>query len=284
MTMREMFSNREISIIIWLTIFLLFAFTKKGILKSFGHLVSTFFQQKIIDTVLLMIIYVELLVLELALIEFWELPLLKDTILWTAFVGFLLLMKTNKINSEKGYLNSILKDSLKGIILIEFIANFYNFSLVAELILIPIMTIVGVSQVFTQDKPEHKSVEKLFSGITSLFGVVVLIYTIYKISQEFGEFANLLTLKGFLLPIILTILYLPFLYFVALWSLYEVMIIRLGSQLKKEKHKRYLKKRMFMTFLFNRKKLRKFQKEMGFEPIMNKKDINHTLKKFTKKE
>lgn len=282
--MREIFSNREISIIFWLTIFLLLAFTKKGVLKSFGHLIKTFFQQKIIDTVLLMIIYIELLVLGLALIGFWELSLLKDTILWTAFVGFLLLMKTNKINSEKRYLNFILKDSLKGIIIVEFIANFYNFSLATELILIPIMTFVGISQVFTQDKPEYKPVEKLFSGITSLFGIVVLIYTVYRISQEFGEFANLMTLKSFLLPIILTILFLPFLYFVALWSLYEVMLIRLGSRLKKKKHKKYLKKKMLMTFLLNRKKLRKFQREMGFEPIMNKKDINRTLKKFAKNE
>lgn len=280
--MREIFNNREISIIIWLTIFLLFAFTKKGVLKSFGHLIKTFFQQKIIDTVLLMIIYIELIVLGLALIGFWELPLLKDTILWTLFVGFLLLMKTNKINSEKGYLNSIFKDSLKGIIIVEFIVNIYNFSLVAELILIPIMTFVGISQVFTQDKPEHKPIEKLLGGITSLFGIVVLIYTIYRISQEFGEFANLMTLKSFLLPIILTLLFLPFLYFVALWSLYEVIIIRLGSKLKKKKHKKYLNKIMLMTFHLNRKKLRKFQREMGFESIMNKKDINRTLKKLTK--
>jgi hypothetical protein len=280
--MTEIFSNREISIIIWLAIFFVLAFAKKSVLKSFGHLISTFFQQKIIDIVLLMIIYVELLILGLALIGFWEMSLLKDTIIWTAFVGFLLLMKTNKINSEKNYLNFILKDSLKGIVIVEFIANFYNFSLAAELILIPIMTIVGISQVFTQDKPEYKPVEKLFSGITSLFGLVVLIYIVYRISQEFGEFANLLTLKSFLLPIILTTLYLPFLYFVALWSLYEVIIIRLGVRLKKKKQIRYLKKQMFMTFLLNRKKLRKFQREIGFEPIMNKNDINRTLKKFTK--
>lgn len=125
--MREIFSNREISIIIWFTIFLLLAFTKKGVLKSFGHLIKTFFQQKIIDIVLIMIIYVELIVLGLTLIGFWELSLLKDTILWTVFVGFLLLMKMSKINSKNEYLKSILKDSIKGIIIIEFIANFYQF-------------------------------------------------------------------------------------------------------------------------------------------------------------
>ena len=282
--MREIFSNREISIIIWLTIFLLLAFTKKGVLKSFGHLIKTFFQQKIIDIVLLMIIYVELIVLGLTFIGFWELPLLKETILWTVFVGFLLLMKTNKINSDKGYLNFILKDSLKGIIIIEFIANFYNFSLVAELILIPIMTLVVISQVFTQNKPEYKPVEKLFNGITSLFGFVVLAYTSYRISQEFGKFANLLTLKSFLNPIILTLLYIPYLYFIALWSLYENVVLSLSRRLKKKKHKRYLKNKMFRRFLFNRKKIEEFHKEMRFEPIMNKKDINRILKTYNEKE
>ena len=282
--MREIFSNREISIIIWLTIFLLLAFTKKGVLKSFGHLIKTFFQQKIIDIVLLMIIYVELIVLGLTLIGFWELSLLKDTILWTVFVGFLLLMKMSKINSENGYLKSILKDSIKGIIIIEFIANFYNFSLVAELILIPIMTVVGVSQVFTQDKPEYKPVEKLFNGITSLFGVIVLTYTIYRISREFGEFANLLTLKSFLNPIILTFLFIPFLYFVATWSLYENVILTLSRRLKKKKHKQYLKRKMFKQFWFNRTKLKEFHKEMRFEPIMNKEDINRILKTYNEKK
>src|SRR5690606_18115801 len=157
-------------------------------------------------------------------------------------------------------------------------------SLVVELILIPILTIVGVSQVFTQDKPEYKPVEKLFNGFISLFGFVILVYTVYRISQEFGQFANLMTLKSFLLPIVLTILYLPFLYLVALWSLYEVMILRMGIRLKKKNHKSYLKKQMFRTFLLNRKKLREFQREMGFEPIMDKKDVERTLKNFTENQ
>ena len=278
--MREIFSNREISIIIWLTLFFIIAFTKKGVPQSSGHLISAFFQQKIIDVILLMIIYIELLILGLVFLEFWSLYLLKDTIIWTSFVGFLLLIKTSKINSEKDYLNSILKDSLKGIVIFEFIANFYSFSLVAELILIPVMTFVAVSQFYTQDKAEYKPVEKLFSGITSLFGFVILIYTIYRISQEFGEFANLLTLKSLLLPIILTILFIPFLYFVALWSLYEDIILSLSRRLKKKKHERYLKKKMVRHFLFNRKKLEQFHKEMRFEPIMNKKDINRIFKTF----
>lgn len=278
--MTEIFNNREISIIIWLAVFFLFAFIKKDLRESFGKIVSTFFSKGIINVVLLMIVYNGLVILGLTLLKFWETPLLKDSIFWLAFIGFPLLMKTDKINSENNYLNFILKDSIKGIVILEFITNFYNFSLTMELILIPTMTIVGISQVLIKDK----YAKRFFNIITSIFGVTVLAYTIYRIYNGFEEFANLITLKSFLLPIILTVFYLSFLYLVALWDLYRTMIIRVGSRLKKVKHKKYLKKKMYMTFLLNRKKLRKFQKEMGFEPIMNKKDINQTLKKFIKKE
>ena len=135
--MTQIFNNRELSIIIWLILFFLFAFTKNGVPKSFGKLISVFFGEHVFSVVLIMIIYVELIILALALIGFWDLSLLKDTILWTAFVGFLLLMKTDKINSEKNYLKTIILDSFKGVIIIEFIANFYSFSLITELILIP---------------------------------------------------------------------------------------------------------------------------------------------------
>ena len=282
--MIQIFSNREISIIFWFLIFLLFVLTKKSVRNSSAHLVKTFFNEKIIDIVFLMTIYIGLIILGLTLIGFWEISMLKDSLLWIAFAGFPLLMKTNNINSEQGFLNSIMRDSIKGIVIIEFIANLYTFSLITELILIPIMTFVGVAPIITKGKSEYKSVEKLLSGITSIFGVIVLAHTIYKIIQGFGDFASLMTVKSFLFPIILTFAFVPFLYCVALWSLYEIMFIRMNRRLKKKKQKRFLIKRMFTTFWLNRRKLRQFQSEMGFEPITNNKDIDNVIFKFLKEK
>ncbi len=277
--MTDFFSTRELSVIFWLSLFLIYALTKKDVRKSSIKVIQAFFQHKLIVLFLLMIIYVQLQILGLVKLGLWDTSLLKDTIYWPMLVGFPLLMKTNKIGSEKKYLKSIFKDSIKGIVILEFIANFYSFSLIAELILIPIMTIVGVSTVYTKDEPKYKAVEKLFSNIIMIFGLVVLAYTVYRIYQGFEDFANLSTLKSFLLPILLTITFLPFLYLVALWSLYETMLYRTGHGLKKKKDKRYLKWKMFRKYLFNRKKLRKFQQGLGFEPILNRKDIKKIFRK-----
>tara|TARA_R110000751_G_scaffold2049_19_gene11107 strand:- start:1511 stop:2353 length:843 start_codon:yes stop_codon:yes gene_type:complete len=277
--MTDFFNTRELAIIFWLTLFLIFALTKKDVRKSSIKLIQAFFQHKLIVLFLLMIIYVQLQILGLVKLGLWDTSLLKDTIYWPMLVGFPLLMKTNKIGSEKKYLKSIFKDSIKGIVILEFIANFYSFSFIAELILIPIMTIVGVSTVYTKDEPKYKAAEKLFDNITMIFGLVVLAYTVYHIYEGFEDFANLSTLKSFLLPILLTITFLPFLYLVALWSLYETMLYRTGHGLKKKKDKRYLRWKMFSKYLFNRKKLRKFQQDLGFEPLLSRKDVKKIFHK-----
>lgn len=277
--MTDFFSTRELAIIFWLSLFLIYTLTKKNVRNSSIKLIQAFFQHKIIVLLLLMIIYVEVQLFGLVKLGLWDTSLLKDTIYWPMLVGFPLLMKTNKIGSEKKYLKSIFKDSIKGIVILEFIANFYSFSLVAELILIPIMTIVGVSSIYTKNEPKYRAVEKLFSNLTVIFGLVVLSYTAYRIYHGFGDFANLSTLKSFLLPILLTISFLPFLYLVALWSLYETMLYRIGHRLEKKKDKRYLKWKMFGKFFFNRKKLQQFQKDLGFEAILYRKDIKRIFRK-----
>ncbi|TRZ40822.1 hypothetical protein, partial [Robertkochia marina] len=141
--MFEIFSNREWAIFLWISIFLAYYITKQGVRKSMKRLINVFFSEGIIDIVFFIILYFEIIILGLTLIEFWEIYLLKDTLLFVAFIAFPLAMKLSSINDEDQYLYSILQNSFKGIIIIEFIANVYSFSLLVELILIPVMTIIA---------------------------------------------------------------------------------------------------------------------------------------------
>lgn len=177
---------------------------------------------------------------------------------------------------------SILKDSIKGIIIIEFITNLYTFSLITELVIIPVMTFIGLSPMVTKDKPKFQQLKKLFNIITSIVGLIILGYTFFKITKAFDGFANLITLKKFLYPIILTSSFIPFLYFVEIWTLYENMFVLMKHKLKGKKEEKYLKKRVFKTFLFNRKKIKRFQHEIRFEQILNKEDIDRLIYSFKK--
>lgn len=280
--MINFFNNRELAIIFWLSVFLIFSLTRKKVRKSSIQLVKAFFRHKIIASILLMTIYVELLVLGLLKLGFWEQYLLKDTVLWPIIVGFPLLMKLDKISGEENYLITIFFDGIKGIVLIEFIANFYNFSLFAELIIIPLMSIVVISQIYTQENPKYKPVDKLFKNLTTGFGIIVFIYTCVQIYNGFQEFANIFTLKTLLLPIILTIAFIPFLFLYSLWSLYEIMLLRTGHRLDKYWDKLYLRWKFFSTFFLNHSELRKFRRSMGFEQIHNRADIKKVFNELKK--
>lgn len=282
-TITDLFSNREISIIIWIMFLIILFSINKEVRKSFKDILPTLFDEKIVDVVLLMLLYTELMVLVLSIIEFWNFTLLEDTIYWVLLVGFPLLLEMEKINSEKNHVKSILKNSIKCIIIIEFITNFYNFSLIIELVLIPVVTFISLLQVVSKTKPEWNKVYNLLTWILAFFAIFVFIYSVSEIYKNPNGFFNLLTLQIFLLPVILTIMFIPFLYLVAIYSLYETVNGLIGLRIKNEKHKRYLKTKMLLTFGLNRRKLKRFQREVPLGIMINKKEIKKVINNFNNK-
>ena len=105
----QQFNTREIAIICWLFVLILWAFSQKNIRNSLFGVLKSLFQIKILSVIIVAIIYTGLTVLLLAKIGVWEWILLKDTIYWFIAVAFVLMMNTNKVNQEKGFFIKILK-------------------------------------------------------------------------------------------------------------------------------------------------------------------------------
>jgi hypothetical protein len=197
-------------------------------------------------------------------------------VFWLFFAGFPLFMKISELKNSNHFAKEVLKGSIKGVIIVEFLSNFYTFNLVIELFLMIFLTLVNILPIFKPDK----ILEKFASNVNMVFGFIVMIYIGYNIYLNIFGLLNLITLKFFVLPVILTISIIPFLYSVALLDLYRIMYRRMSKHLEKKKLKRYLKYKLLLTFKLNLKKLRLFQSNLGFEKITNKKHINKNIKKF----
>ncbi len=254
--------------------------TSKSIRKGLKPVFSALFSRQLVDVFFMTLIYVELIILVLSIIGFWNLDFLKDSIYWFVFAGIPLVFSFEKVDSEKNYFRTIVYDSLKGIVLVEFIANFYSFPIAVELIIMPIILFIGLLQVFGENKKEYNQISNLLSGLLAIITFTMFCIMLYKTSQNPSDFLSVKTLKTFTLPIILTFATLPFLYSVALYSLYESLLLKMSVRLKKKKHKRYFKIKLIQKFHFNRKKLKRFENELGLEPIMKKSDIKEVIKKF----
>ena len=97
------FNNREWSILIWVSLFLLWAISRKEIRDSFHDVLRAFFQIKIIIPTALLAIYAFGSIVLLSKIGYWEYSLLKDTVIWFLGVAFIMLVNSVKASEEDGY-------------------------------------------------------------------------------------------------------------------------------------------------------------------------------------
>jgi hypothetical protein len=120
----------------------------------------------------------------------------------------------------------ILLDAFKLIVLLEFIINLYSFSYITEMILLPILVFIVLLISFAERNPEHQIVANFLNLVLAIWGIYVLYFSIQQIQIHINEISTIQTALDFLLPIWLTVFYLPFLLGIKLYSDWELQNLR----------------------------------------------------------
>lgn len=286
MKLSEIFNSREIAIVIWIIIIFLYGLSKHAIRKCIIDLIKSLFNYKIIISIIAMILYVYGITIILSKCEFWSIVFLKDLILWTLLTAFALLMNSADVHKQKTLISKTVIDSVKIIVLIQFIANSYTFSLLSELILIPVIFIITMLEVYSAKKEEYRKINRVLSALLIIISITILLNSVYLIRNDISKFRTYETLKKSILPIILTALYLPFIYCVMLISNYESIFLRLKFGEKKSKQViRYAQYKILLYCSFNFKRQHKIM-NMGLYNMMNIKnrnDVNEMIKLYKKR-
>lgn len=286
--MRGIFNNREIAIAIWFFVLLIWMLSNKGVRNSLFILLKAFSQKKILFIILLIILYFSAMLAFLYLVKFWDITLLKDSIIWLVFTGALTCFNAVTAKQNEKIFKKILKESLSIVIILEFILNTYTFPLMVELILLPLLAFIILSEEFSKTNTKYKSVERLMTKLQTILSFTILFSIIYKIATDFKNFWSISTLKIFLLPIILTITFLPFLYFLVLYSRYEILFLGLNSgEVKSIELKKYAKKKIFKQCFLNLAKVNKaISSSASFDlrNIKTKKDVDKIIEKLLTEE
>jgi hypothetical protein len=239
--------NRELAILVWLIIFLFWALTKKNIRESISEIMKVFFQKVIFITTCLMLFYIGSIVYIFYRFGLWDFTLLSETIMWVIGEAFVMYLNSNKVKNNE-YFKIVMIDSLKLTVVIEFIVNLYVFNFWIELILVPVFAIlIGVLGV-SSSKPEYKQVESCLTRIFILVGLLFLSYAIYNIIVDVHSFATINNFKEFLLPVVFTILFLPFIYMLALYLTYDLIFMRISFLIKDKSLARYIRWKTVFSF------------------------------------
>ncbi len=157
----------------------------------------------------------------------WDGSMIKDTCIWFLFTALSLLFNVNKAR-DFTFFKRIITDNIKVIIIVEFLFNFYTFSLVVELIMLPILTFLIIVQtyaeIYQQQEPKYKATTSYIKKILSLIGYGIFIYVIWMAIKDYGNLLLIYNVKILLLPIFLTLLSIPCFYIVALILEYDSVL------------------------------------------------------------
>lgn len=225
--MNAIFNNREIAIGIWLVIFIVFVGANRSLRFSSYDIFKPLFNRYIVFPFVLLVGYIFLIVIILYRLGAWDIGQLKNTILWSLSYALTSMFRISKIESEEHYFRNSIKDQLKIVAAFEFIVTFYTYSLLSELIIVPLVAFVVGMQALTEGKKEYALVGKLLTGVLTLFSIGLIANATYNLITDFDGFAKLGTLKDFGIPIVLSILLIPFIFALLIYTSYENAFIRI---------------------------------------------------------
>ena len=277
----ELLNNREWALVIWISFVCLFVICSPKMdqaRKSLGNLVKLFFTRPIASVLLLLLIYITIMIYGLAKVGLWEFHQLKNTIVWTVSVAFLSLFRLESAKQDPHFIKNLVLDNLKLIAIVQFVIGIYVFSLVTELVLVPMMAIVGAMLALTQRDKKFHTVEKILNGILVTLGITFIVHAIYMLATNFGEFGKVQTIYDFSSPPLLTFLYLPFIFFMMVFTTYELVYTRLQFLVKDPSVRRYAKIYSFINFNFNIKLLERWASSLPFQDTSSKPGIKKSVK------
>lgn len=231
-----MITNREFAILVWVNIFLLYCLLNKEIKKSLRNLIKVAFSKKLILLYICIYSYIFVCLYILYKIKFWNLELLKDTIVWSITVPVFSIMKAQE--DSKTYFKETLKSCFEIYILIEFIGINYPFSIWIELIIIPIVVIFSLVGEFAEKLGGTKEVSTFAYVIVIILSLVSFIHSIKLAINDMHNIFTIDTLKSIIYIPVLSIVYMPMTYLILVFMNYETFCFRVNSKQylsKKEK-------------------------------------------------
>lgn len=254
-------STRELAVVIWITIYLIFGLFAKNIRRSIFEILSVLFAWKILVSLFIFFINTAFFVFILYKIAVWHISMLKDTIIWTLGFGLIALVNTNRA-TDSMYYKKVLIDTMKLTIVVEFIVNFFTFSLLKELILVPIIVLAAMMRAIASMDQKNKNVESFMKYLLSSISVFVFSISLYRTIQQYTDLFTFDNLKNLLLPIYLTITFLPFMYFFSLFIKYEDLWVRLKFIMPNKKHRNRIKYGILIAANLNIDKLTNISKNI----------------------
>jgi hypothetical protein len=275
---------REVSVLVWCLFVMIYGLSLKACRSALLDLIKAV--KPILWVFSLELLYIILCVKLLEYIKFWEFGLLKDTIL-ISFTSILLIMSTKaeKVVQNKFYFWKLLLENFALVAMLQFIMGIYTFPLYIELFLVPIFVIISVFAAFASVYNKDHLISKIFNRVIYIIGFGVVISSLYMMFIKPADIMQILQFKIFILPIIITLMFIPMLYLLLLFKTYEWYFTGwktvLSTNMGKPEIYKSLRNKVLIRFNFNLYKFFDFYEKnrLEFFNLESQEDVDKLFKK-----
>lgn len=244
-----------------------------GVLRALGsrHLVSA---------ITLMTMYVVMMIYGLARLGLWDFSLLKGSLIWFFSVAVFSLFQVNKFSESPHKLTGLVADSFKLVFVIEYLVGAYTFHIAVEFVLVPLIVVFSALVAFAETKPEYESAHKFLNAVLVIVGTAILGSVMYLLVKDFEQVANRQAASDFVLPVILSALYTPFIAFMAVYSTYQTVLIRLQYSIKKRHMELYARFVAMLIFNVRTELLKRWSSNVAKCRLQTVREVNQSFRQF----
>ncbi len=161
----------------------------------------------------------------LAWFGYWRTPMIPATVAWfvgTAIVGTFSM-------GGVGELRRLAARTVALTAVVEFVSNAYTLPLPVELVIVPMVVALVTLASFADRRPEFAITRRPFKVLCVALFVGTLTPTIVYVVQHLGQLASAERAREFLLPLVLTVAFIPYLYLVRMVIAWQTALSMLKS-------------------------------------------------------
>ena len=271
-------NNRELATVIWIVIsFTCLFYYHRSVRDSFCNVIKCFFDKKVLFVIALSAIWMSIGVFILYEMNIWQWNNIKTTLTWFAFSIITMIIGVSKSEDKKKYFLSLLKENINIGVFLTFVIELHSFSFFIEFIMIPISVLLFVYVNYNSLSKNNVKIKLLINIILFFWMVAYFLHSIYLSIGLFNANWLLSNVIELFLPVILSLICIPFLYFLSIYMEYERVFSSLKIYFNDDDLFKYAKKLSLKSFKLNVDYLRRWNRNLRLNQVRSKVDLEKSV-------
>ncbi len=197
-------------------------------------------------------------------VGYWDTTMLYDTVVFIVIggIGSVSRAASRGVTYDGRFFSRTILVNLEVMVVFAFLLDFFPFNFWVEfLLIIPIVTLIVMLVVVAEHQKGAEAVHQFLNGVQSFIGFILIAYILWQIVENYEELMHLRVLFSLGLPFVMSLLFIPVLFFTCTLFAYEDAFQAVSVKGGEDKQlSRWKKQRLFLRFGLNLKALQKFRR------------------------